>query len=72
MSPEEKDIARRSPKSLELENAWYCYCLDYRLIAYGDLTGDEPDEYADWYVEKRAYELYMQELEEIEQKWRNK
>lgn len=56
-------------KSKDLYIAWINYCASNRLIAYGELEGDEPEEFIEWYIEKRAYEMYVQEVEEVNKKY---
>ena len=56
-------------KSQDLYIAWINYCFSNRLIAYGELTGDEPEEYINWHIEKRAYEMYIQEVEEVNKRY---
>lgn len=56
-------------KSEALYIAWINYWGSNRLIAYGELEGDEPEEFIEWYMEKRAYEMYVQEVEEVIKKY---
>lgn len=58
-----------TPKSKDLYEAWINYCVSNRLIAYGELEGDEPEEFIEWHIEKRAYEMYTQEVEEVNKKY---
>ena len=58
-----------SPMSEELYIAWIDYCTTNRLIAYGELTGEESEEYARQYVEKRAREMYEKDTEKIRSKY---
>ena len=61
-------MARR-PIAIALDIAWIHYCCDNRLIAYGELTGNETEEYVTQYVEKRAREMYEDEVKEIRSKY---
>ena len=58
-----------TPKSRDLFGAWINYCMSNKLIAYGELEGDEPEEFIDWYIEKRAYEMYVKDIEEVNKKY---
>ena len=58
-----------TPKAEELYIAWINYRGSNKLIAYGELEGDEPEEFIEWYIEKRAYEMYIQEVEEVKKKY---
>lgn len=59
----------RKPIAIALDIAWIHYCCEYRLIAYGELTGNETKEYVTQYVERRAREMYEEEVKEIRSKY---
>lgn len=62
-SGKQKEIS----KSLELQGAWYDYCLENRLIAYGEVP-----ELLDEEIEERCRKQYEADITRIRRKYADK